>query len=95
VYVATWDGAAQVLDGRTGRPLCREQARPDLSAIAVAARRGQVLVTSLDGSGDRPADPWAWVPAGLRERLPWLAGSPSSATLAAGSGAVTVATTTC
>lgn len=67
------DDGIRVVDMRSGRVVRTIQAVPPALSLAVDDRAGRLLVTSAVAPGaDRP-DPWAWIPVGLRSRLPsWL-----------------------
>ncbi len=67
------DDGIRVVDMRNGRVIRTIQAVPAAFLLAVDDRAGCLLVTSAVAPGADQADPWAWIPAGLRSRLPsWL-----------------------
>jgi len=65
--------AYTVVDMRSGRVVRTIQAVPPALSLAVDDRAGSLLVTSAVAPGAERPNPWAWIPAGLRARLPsWL-----------------------
>lgn len=71
-------GTLQLLDAGTGAVLKTISLGVTPSAVAVDERAGHVIV--VDSGGDRRvADPWGWLPNGIRKRLSFLP-APSSRT---------------
>ncbi len=67
------DDGIRVVDMRSGHVVRTIQAVPAAFLLAVDDRASRLLVTSAAAPGADQADPWAWIPAGLRSRLPsWL-----------------------
>jgi len=69
--VAAGAGWVNVLDARSGAFLRRVSVGVNPAAVAVDARSGRVIVVNAGGAVLRP-DPWAWMPAWLRQRVPFL-----------------------
>ncbi len=69
--VAAGPGWVNVLDARSGAFLRRVSVGVNPAAVAVDAHTGRVIVVNAGGAVLRP-DPWAWMPAWLRQRVPFL-----------------------
>ncbi len=68
VIVASAAGVT-VLDARSGAVLDRAPLALITPKIAVDTQTGHIFVVSVGGAW-RPPDPWRWLPAALRRRLP-------------------------
>jgi len=77
VVVGGRDGL-RILDGVDGRPLrtIAVAAGPSPQALAVDGRAGRAILTRYSGAA-RDADPWAWMPGPLRDRLPFISAPPA------------------
>jgi len=80
-----YGGGAVVLDGRTGEEIHTLAAPGGADTAMVAANR--VLLLNQEPARIMPSDPWGWVPAGVRERLP---GVPRRPDVYTSSGRLTV-----
>jgi len=69
--VAAGAGWVNVLDARSGALLRRIAVGVNPTAVAVDARSGRVVVVNAGGAVLRP-DPWSWMPAWLRQHVPFL-----------------------
>ncbi len=69
--VAAGPGWVNVLGARTGALLRWVSVGVNPTAVAVDARSGRVVVVNAGGAVPRP-DPWAWMPAWLRQHVPFL-----------------------
>ncbi len=75
---------AAIIDARTGDMMRTVVVSGGIDAVAVAA--GRVLILDQTPALVTPSDPWGWVPAGVRERLP---GMPRRASAYMSSGSFT------
>ncbi len=67
-------GSVSVLDAASGLLLHTIPVGVDPHGLAVDERMGHVIVVAGGGTIDVPdADPWAWAPGWLRQRLPFMA----------------------
>ncbi len=69
--VAAGAGWVNVLDAGSGALLRRVSVGVNPAAVAVDGRTGRVVVVNAGGAVLRP-DPWAWMPAWLRQHVPFL-----------------------
>ena len=66
-------GSVSVLDAASGRLLRTIPVGVDPHGLAIDERTGHVIVVTGGGTIDVPdADPWAWAPGWLRQRLPFM-----------------------
>jgi len=72
-YLPVGAGSVSVLDAASGRLLRTIPVGVDPHGLAVDERTGHVIVVAGGGTIDVPdADPWAWAPGWLRQRLPFM-----------------------
>ncbi len=73
-YAPVGAGSVSVLDAASGQLLRTIPVGVDPHGLAVDERTGHVIVVVGGGTIDVPnADPWAWAPDWLRQRLPFMA----------------------
>jgi len=73
-YAPVGVGSVSVLDAASGQVLRTIPVGVDPHSLAVDGHTGHVIVVAGGGTIDAPdADPWAWAPGWLRQRLPFMA----------------------